>query len=597
LAKPTYEGTWDLEVFFKGGSDSKEFEDYLQALEVEIESFQHLIAQFSPPNTIQEKEPLETILGLFQKVVPKIRQAGAFVSCLQAQNTADKKAAVLRAKVMKLSASLQTALTNFDQKLVMIQDDVWNQLITTEPFVEISFVLNERRERTFDKLPAEQEALIHALAVDGYHSWGQLYDSIVGSITIPFEEKGEVKMLSVGQAHNVFSNPNRDLRRLMFEKWEKAWGEKADLISSALNHLAGFRLSVYKQRGWEDVLKEPLEINRMSKETLFAMWNAVTDNKKHFIQYLNRKAELFGTKQLAWYDRYAPIGKSEEKISYQDGAAFILQHFSRFGKKLAEFTKRAFEERWIEAEDRPGKAPGGFCTRFPESNQSRIFMTFSGTLSNVSTLAHELGHAFHQYVMADVHPLNRNYAMNVAETASTFAEMIVADAAVKHAKSQHEKIIMLEDKIQRSTAFFMDVHARFLFEMSFYEERKKGIVSTERLNELMVQAQKEAYGDSLQVYHPYFWASKLHFYLTNVPFYNFPYTFGYLFSLGIYAKALEEGEKFEKKYMSLLRDTASMTVEDLAKKHLGVDLTKKDFWNQAIQLTVNDVHQFIALSE
>jgi oligoendopeptidase F len=597
LSNLTYEWTWDLEVFFKGGSESKEFEEYLHFLEAEIESFQHLIDQFNPPNTIQEKDSLENILSLFQKIVRKIRQAGAFVSCLQAQNTADKKAAALRARVMKISASMQTALTSFDQKLVMIQDDVWKQLLTIEPFTEISFVLNERRERTFDKLPAEQEALIHALAVDGYHSWGQLYNSIVGSITIPFKENGKEKKLSVGQAYNVFSHPNRDLRRLMFEKWEKAWGEKADLIAAALNHLAGFRLSVYKQRGWEDVLKEPLEINRMSKETLLAMWNAITDNKKHFIQYLNRKAEMFGTKQLAWYDLYAPIGKSAEKISYQDGAEFILQQFSRFGKKLTQFTQKALLERWIEAEDRPGKAPGGFCTSFPESNQSRIFMTFSGTPSNVSTLAHELGHAFHQFVMADVHPLNRNYAMNVAETASTFAEMIVADAAVKHAKSQQERIIMLEDRIQRSSAFFMDIHARFLFEMSFYEERKKGVISTERLNELMVQAQKEAYGDSLEVYHPYFWASKLHFYLTNVPFYNFPYTFGYLFSLGIYAKALEEGKNFEEKYISLLRDTASMTVEDLAEKHLNVDLTKKDFWNQAIQLTVKDMQQFIALTE
>jgi oligoendopeptidase F len=195
--------------------------------------------------------------------------------------------------------------------------------------------------------------------------------------------------------------------------------------------------------------------------------------------------------------------------------------------------------------------------------------------------------------MAGVHPLNRNYAMNVAETASTFAEMIVADASVKKAKSGEERLALLEDKVQRSVALLMNIHGRFLFETSFYEERKKGIVSTEKINQLMEAAQKEAYCDALGEYHPHFWASKLHFYITGVPFYNFPYTFGYLFSLGIYAKALEEGTAFEEKYIALLKDTGSMQVEDLAMKHLGVDLTKEDFWQKAVQLTVQDVEEFL----
>jgi oligoendopeptidase F len=257
----------------------------------------------------------------------------------------------------------------------------------------------------------------------------------------------------------------------------------------------------------------------------------------------------------------------------------------------------AFEQQWIEAEDRAGKAPGGFHTFFPESGQSRIFMTYSGTLSNVSTLAHELGHGFHTYAMRDMHVLNRNYAMNVAETASTFAEMIVADAAIKNAASKEEKLSLLEDKIQRSVALLMNIHARFIFETRFYEERKQGIVSTSRLNQLMEEAQKEAYGDALAEYHPLFWASKLHFYITGVPFYNFPYTFGFLFSLGIYAEALTAGQGYEEKYIALLKDSASMTVEDLAKKHLKADLTQKGFWEKAVQLCINDVEEFLALTE
>ena len=224
-------------------------------------------------------------------------------------------------------------------------------------------------------------------------------------------------------------------------------------------------------------------------------------------------------------------------------------------------------------------------------------MTYSGTPSNVSTLAHELGHAFHSYAMRDVHPLNRSYAMNVAETASTFAEMVVADASVKEAVSEEEKLVLLEDKIQRSVALLMNIHARFLFETRFYEERKQGYVSAERLNELMAEAQREAYGEALSEYHPGFWASKLHFYITDVPFYNFPYTFGYLFSLGIYAKAQTEPEGFEAKYMALLRDTGSMKVEDLARKHLGADLTKRDFWEEAVMTCIRDVEEFLELTD
>jgi oligoendopeptidase F len=215
----------------------------------------------------------------------------------------------------------------------------------------------------------------------------------------------------------------------------------------------------------------------------------------------------------------------------------------------------------------------------------------------MSTLAHELGHAYHQHVMNDMPALAQEYAMNVAETASTFAEMIVSDAAVKQASTDEERLALLEDKIQRSVAFFMNIHARFLFETEFYEERQKGLVSVEKLNEMMESAQRRAYKDALGEYHPHFWASKLHFYITSVPFYNFPYTFGYLFSSGLYAAAQREGAAFEDKYIALLRDTGSMTVEELASKHLGVDLTQPDFWQSAVDLAIADVEQFLRMTE
>lgn len=593
----TYSDVWNLDVFFKGGSESPEFAGHLEITAELIERFQIKVNKWTPLNTFEDRAYLKELLADFEKAGKKLRQAGAFVSCLQAQNTADKKAQNLEARVTSLSALFQTALSSFDNQLTSINDEVWGRLLTDDSLKEVSYVLTERRERANDKLSKEEEALISALSVDGYHSWGQLYDLIVGKIKVSFCENGEEKQLSVGQAFNKFSSPDRVVRAAIFENWEKAWEEQAEYLAKTLNHLSGFRLNVYNKRGWEDILKEPLSINRMEKETLETMWAVITENKEMLVKYLERKAKLLGLEKLSWFDLDAPYGKTETKVSYQEGAKFIEQQFAQFGEKMAAFAKKAFEEQWIEGEDRPGKAPGGFCTFFPESNQSRIFMTYSGTPSNVSTLAHELGHGFHTFAMKGVPHLNRGYAMNVAEMASTFAEMIVADAAVKNATDEEEKLALLDDKIQRTVALLMNIHARFLFETSFYEERKLGQVPVERLNELMLAAQKEAYCDALAEYHPLFWASKLHFFITGVPFYNFPYTFGYLFSLGIYAQALEEGKGYEEKYIALLRDTASMSVEQLAKKHLEVELTQKDFWEKAVRPCIEDIEEFLQLTE
>lgn len=589
----TYSEVWDLEVFFKGGSESPEFASHLQSAQEAISSFKKDVGNWNPGNQVSEGSRLASLVEMFDGAARKVRQAGAFVSCLQAQDTEDKKAGQLRAAVTELSASLQTALTVFDQKLAGFSTDVWDGLVQSGLLNELRFVLTERRERAAERLSEQEESAINALSVDGYHGWGQMYDLLVSSTKINYKEGS----LSVGQAANKLSDADRNVRKEIFTEWEKAWGGKEDFYSKTLNHLAGFRLNVYKLRGWDDVLKEPLDINRMQKETLDAMWQVISENKEPFVQFLNRKAKLLGLEKLSWFDLDAPIGSAESKMSYQQGADFIVDNFEQFGKEMADFAKMAFENKWIEAEDRPGKAPGGFHTFFPESSQSRIFMTYSGTPSNVSTLAHELGHGFHTYAMRDLHLLNRNYAMNVAETASTFAEMIVSDASLKNSKSKEEKLSLLEDKIQRSVALLMNIHARFLFETKFYEKRKQGLVNAETLNELMKDAQTEAYGGALEEYHPLFWASKLHFYITGVPFYNFPYTFGYLFSLGIYAMAQEEGQGYEEKYIALLKDSASMSVEELAQKHLNVDLTQRDFWEKAVRMCVEDVEEFLALTE
>ncbi|WLD92163.1 M3 family oligoendopeptidase [Alkalihalobacillus sp. AL-G] len=584
---------WNLENIFSGGSASEELKTYIMSIEEDVENAKENVQKCNPESHQQLADVVEEI----SRLSAKLHESGAFVGCLVAQDVKDKDALALRGKLEQISAKYHSVWTRFDEILTHVSDNDWKTILQYDQLYPYSFILSERRSHAVEKLSYDQESLINDLAVDGYHAWSNLYDMVVGKMNIPFEEDGEVKELSVGQLDNKLSSKDPEVRHRAFESYEKAWEEQEDFCAEALNHLAGFRLSTYEHRDWSSVLKEPLSINRMSQETLDTMWDVIVQHKNKFVKYLERKADMLGLEKLGWTDIDAPVGSTETKLSYDEAANFIIEQFNQYNPKMSEFSKGAFEKAWIEAEDRSGKRPGGFCTSFPNSKETRIFMTYSGTPSNVSTLAHELGHAYHQHVMDDLPYLNQNYAMNVAETASTYAEMVVSDAAVANAKTEDERLVLLEDKIQRSIAFFMNIHARFLFETRFYKEREQGLVSVSRLKELMEEAQKEAHCDALGEYHPYFWASKLHFYITDVPFYNFPYTFGYLFSAGIYAKAKEQGTAFEEKYIALLKDTGSMSVEELAEKHLGEDLTKPHFWKQAIQSAVQDVEEFLDLTK
>lgn len=590
--------TWNLENIFPGGSESPQFAAYLTALTAEIADLKGQVEALSP---LAQTPQWEQAISQIQNVMVQLRQASAFISCLTAQNVNDMKAKLLSGRVREIGAELSTVLTAFDERLKRFPEGQWQEFLRQPQFNDLAFALNERRLRANNRLDADRENLANDLAIDGYHAWSDLYYTIVGRINIDVEVDGAKKAVSPGQAANLLAHKDRSVRQQVFAKYEQAWADNAELLSNCLNHIAGFRLNLYRHRKWDDVLQEPLEINRMSPKTLEAMWDTITKGKGKIVQYFKRKAELLGVDQLAWYDQDAPLtlsaapqAEAQASMDYDQGAEFIVTQFASFDPYLAQFAASALENRWVEAEDRPGKRAGGFCTSFPESRQSRIFMTYSGTLSNVATLAHELGHAYHQHVMDGLPQLNQRYAMNVAETASTFAELLVADAAIKTAASPQQRLILLDDKIGRTVAFFMNIHARFLFETRFYERRKQGLVSVDELNELMLNAQKEAYLDSLAQYHPYFWASKLHFYITGTPFYNFPYTFGYLFSLGIYARAQAEGPAFADKYRALLRDTGRMQVEDLARKHLGVDLTRPDFWQDAVNLALADVDRFLA---
>ncbi|WP_172255417.1 M3 family oligoendopeptidase [Saccharibacillus deserti] len=588
--------TWDLETIFPGGSASAEFDTFLKQLSADVEDLQKRINGLQPPASAEQTAAFDPLFVDVQNVSARFRQAGAFVSCLGAQNQNDQKAGQLSARVGSIRARWQSIVATFDSVLQNTPDAVWTEWMQQEAVAPVAFNLSESRLQAREKMTPELESLALSLSVDGYQGWSSFYNTIVRHVRVKSEENGEIKHLSAAQAANKLGSTDPKQREEMGRNWEQAWTDVEDYCADTLNHLAGFRLSLYEKRGWENVLREPLEINRMSAETLDTMWQVITDNKPVFVEYLKRKAQLLNVEKLGWHDLDAPIGESESKIAYDDAADLIVEQFRSFSPRMADFAQRAFDNNWIEAEDRAGKRPGGFCTALPLTKETRIFMTYSGTASNVSTLAHELGHGYHQHVMDELPAFSQRYAMNVAETASTFAEMIVADSLVRKAADEEERMVLLEDKIQRSIAFFMNIHARFLFETRFYEKRRLGLLTPQDLSDLMVEAQEEAFCGALSDYHPHFWASKLHFYNTGVPFYNFPYTFGYLFSTGIYAQAQREGTGFAEKYDALLLDTGRMAVEELAAKHLGVDLTKADFWQAAVDVSVSDVRTFLDMT-
>lgn len=596
-----YQDTWDLESIFSGGPNSEELGNKIALLKDQIAEFDTLVEGWQPTEGNPEAKTFATILENQETIEDGLGQARTFSNAHLSADMNDTISLSHLNHIGELISQYSNTSTKISKKIESIKDSDWDSLLKEEPFASVSFRLNEIRTKARDLLSTEEERAISKLSLDGHNGWNDLYNDLVATIQVPIEEDGKINYYSAGQAHNKLAGEENPAKRQeILQAWENAWQEKAPLFATTLNRIIGFRLTNQELHDEDNYMNPPLRYNRLKEETLITMWDTINKNKDRVVDFMNRKAELIGVDQLSWADVEAPISVGDfqaKTYTYNEAAEFIMEHFEKVSPEMKKLAQTAFEDRWIEAEDRPNKRPGGYCAGVPESNESRIFMTYSGTADNVSTLAHELGHAFHSSVLNDEPSLNQDYAMNVAETASTFAEMVVSDATIKNASSDEEKLVLLDGKISRAAVMFMDIHSRFLFEKSFYDERQKGLVSSDRMNELMLEAQKEAFVDSLSTYHPTFWASKLHFYMTGLSFYNFPYTFGFLFSLGIYSRSKNAGKDFESNYIKLLQDTASMTTEDLAKKHLDVDLTQPDFWQDAIDTVLEDIDLYFELSD
>lgn len=596
-----YSLNWDLESIYPGGIESAAFKEKLALLREQIDAFKQQIKQYDLQADVDFKV-LQELITVAQTIESGLGTVGLFVTAWNAADYGNPIYHPYHTKVAQLDLAYQEPNNGLAKLLAQLSDERFAKLTTTEVGAPVAFHLETLRKQAQRLLDDATEQLLNEYHLDGLKAWSEHYDTIAGGLSLTFtDENGETQTLSAGQALNqIDSYTDNATRARIMAAFEEMWGSAESLSADTLNHLAGARLTEQKAHHYQDYLEEPLELNHLSRATLNTMWQVVNDNKGIFKAYFDRKKQLLGLNEIGWQDQVAPLTKLGDyeptEISYDQAAAFIIKNFGQYSPKMAAFAQHAFENQWVEAEDRPGKTPGAWMESVPDLHESRIITTFSGSVNDAATIAHELGHGFHSSVLTDLPFWRDQYAMNVAETASTFAEMLIADANVQAAKSDAEKVALLDAKMANPIAMFMNIRARFLFEDAFYQERQNGFVPAQRLNELMGQAQAAAFGDVLDHRHPHFWTSKLHFYIDDVPFYNFPYTFGYLFSTGIYAWAQKQ-DNFEEAYIALLRDTANMTTEELAQKHLGVDLTKPDFWQAATDLVQADINEFIALSE
>lgn len=527
----------------------------------------------------------------------------AFIECHCAADAENKRFQQLDAELSALAPLREQIATNVEFALKGVSDEEFQRFVRSSDELErIGYFLVLRRRNAELRLPKDQELLAAELAVDGLHAWGRLYDRLSGALKVTVMERGRPVTKSVSQVQ--FDSPQRAVRERNFYAADAAWSTITEPCAEALNHISGTRLTIYKRLGLKDHLEAPLRYNRMSRETLDTMWQVVAERKGPLKDYLAAKGRWLGVERLAWYDLTAPLPNlpgqdNPDAISYDDACRWIIQAFHQFSGELGRFAKTSLEGRWIEAEDRPGKRQGGFCTGFPTAKQSRIFMTFTGSGDSMSTLAHELGHAYHSWVLRDQPVFLTDYPMNLAETASTFAEAVLGEYRLKESRSDYERLSLLESMLGDAAAFCMNIHARFLFEDRFHRERPEGELTAQQFSELMEAAQREAYLGALadDGWNPRFWASKLHFYITGLPFYNFPYTFGYLLSLGLYALGKEMGPTFPEAYDRFLVATGNSDAEDALRNSFGFDLRQPEFWHKSMDIIEGRVKQFVELSQ
>lgn len=572
---------WSLKEIYPS-FESEEFQR-------DFERFSNFREVFNGLTLEDNLESIKAAIAALEEFSVLSSRLGNYINLTLTANTTDETANKYRTLFGNAYAALNSAYTKVYKFIGSVETDI----TADENLKDYEFYFAEAKQQYKHLLSDELEDVIAKFSISGGDGWEQLFEAMTSGVEGEF--KGEKVTLS--EIRNMAYDADAVVRKEAYETELKMYDTIKEPIAFALNNIKQQVLTETSLRGFESPLAQTLEASRMSRQTLDALLEAIREYLPQFRAYLKHKASLLGHENgLPFYDLFAPIGESSRRFTIEESKEFLLENFKGFSDDLAEMTKEAYENNYIDFLPRKGKVGGAFCSNLPFIKQSRILTNFSGSLSDVVTIAHELGHAYHGLHIENHRVLNQEYSMPVAETASTFNENIVMNTVISEA-SDAEKVALLESQLQDTTQIIVDIYSRYLFESAVFENREKSFMFSKDLEQLMLDAQKEAYGDGLDpdAMHPYMWACKPHYYSSGLSFYNFPYAFGGLFSKGLYAIYQEQPEGFVEKYQELLRATTVTSAEDTAKV-LGVDVTDSAFWKKALAQVADNIEQFIALT-
>ena len=531
----------------------------------------------------------ETSAGRLNRLYDDIRLLStylhAFVTTNSRDNAAQARMSELQQNVVRLS-QLSTRFTAWIGSL-----DVDELLRRSAVARDHEFMVRKASEEARHLMSPAEENLAAELNVPGGTAWAKLHGNVTSQLSVPFEVDGETRPLPMSLIRALATDANRDVRRRAYEAELAAWPTVAVPLAAALNSIKGEVNTLARRRSWESALDRSLFDNNMDRASLDALMLAAHEAFPDFRRYLRAKARALGVAELAWYDLFAPVGASHKVWEYDDATRFILEQFGSYSPRLRDYAARAFTEYWVDAEPRDGKRDGAFCMGV-RRDESRILMNYKPSFQSVSTLAHELGHGYHNLNLAPRTPLQRATPMTLAETASTFCETIVFQAALREA-DREEQIALLEETLQGAAQVVVDITSRFIFEQAVFDGRQRRELSVDEFNTLILDAHRQTYGDGLDQsrLHPYMWAVKGHYYSTGRSFYNYPYMFGLLFGLGLYARYQADPTAFKASYDDLLSSTGLADAATLAAR-FGIDIRTPDFWRASLDLIRRDIDRF-----
>lgn len=590
--------TWDLEsLAARPGTDA--FTEHFATLQTTLAEVEAAAAAL-PAATSEHAATWGAFLQQYAQAIETYHTTISLVGCWAAADAANEtyqqyegRLAALAPTLTRIRLAIELAMRELDDASLDALTAADERLATNR------YALEQARKDGRLRLPREQEELLAELSVDGLKAWSRLYDRLSGQLRVTVLEDGRIVEKSPGQVE--WNQTSRTERANNFHAFRRAWEGIGETCGEALNHIAGARLTKAKRLG-VDHLELPLRLNRLQRGTLEQMFAVVAERRPVLLDFFAAKARWLDLDALTLWDLRAPLPLRGvvSRLSYSEACRTVVETLGEFSEPFGQFAAEAIRDRWIEAEDRAGKRQGGFCTDLGAYRQSRIFMTYTGTTDAMSTLAHELGHAYHTFVLRDEPTLLQDYPMNLAETASTFAEAVVGDRRLADAATTSQQLGVLDGLCVDAVAYLMNLPARFLFEDGFYKRRAEGEFTVDELSALMLEAQREAYCNGLanDGYYPSFWISKLHFYIDSIPFYNFPYTFGYLLSLGLFTlgKQQDAGE-FAERFRRFLVLTGCRETEAAVAESFGHDLSEPTFWHLALDAIEERVQAFVAATD